>query len=125
MNNVILIGRQTRDGEFIERETNSVYKFTIAVDREFKKDGGPTADFPRVVVFGKQAENCNKYLGKGKLVGVEGRIQTGSYKNEEGKTVYTTDVIADRVEFLSPKNDTTTQEAPEDDFARLNDEIPF
>ena len=124
MNSVVLIGRLTKDGEYIAKETNSVYKFTLAVDREFKKEGGPTADFPRVVVFGKQADNCNKYLAKGKLVGVSGKIQTGSYKNEEGKTVYTTDVIADRVEFLSPKDD-NKGESPEDDFLKLNDEIPF
>ena len=57
-------------------------------------------DFPRVTVFGRQAENCEKFLAKGRLVGVQGRIQTGSYTNRDGATVYTTDVVADRVEFL-------------------------
>jgi len=68
------------------------------VDRPFAKD--KQADFIRITVFGKQAENCEKFLAKGRLAGVQGRIQTGSYKNKEGATVYTTDVVADRVEFL-------------------------
>ncbi len=100
MNNVVLIGRLTRDPElrYIPESQNAVATFTIAVDRPFSKE--KQADFPRITVFGKSAENCERFLTKGRLVGVQGRLQTGSYKNKEGATVYTTDVIADRVEFL-------------------------
>ena len=100
MNNVVLIGRLTRDPElrYIPESQNAVATFTIAVDRPFSKE--KQADFIRITVFGKAAENCERYLIKGRLVAVQGRIQTGSYKNKEGATVYTTDVVADRVEFL-------------------------
>ena len=78
----------------------AVATFTVAIDRPVRAGGEKQTDFPRVTVFGKQAENCEKYLAKGRLVGVQGRIQTGSYQNKDGVTVYTTDVVADRVEFL-------------------------
>ena len=123
MNSVLLVGRLTKDGDFRETESSAVYKFTLAVDREFKQDGGAKADFPRVVVFGKSAENCNKYLSKGKMVAVRGRIQTGSYEDKDGKTVYTTDVIADRVEFLSPSDKGEKHE--EDSYLQLNEDVPF
>jgi len=64
------------------------------------KDKEKKTDFPNITVFGKQAENVEKYLVKGRLVGVQGRLQTGSYKHKDGHTVYTTDVVADRVQFL-------------------------
>ena len=100
MNNVVLIGRLTKDPElrYIPESQNAVATFTLAVDRPFSKE--KQADFIRVTVFGKQAENCERFLAKGRLTAVQGRIQTGSYKNKEGATVYTTDVVADRVEFL-------------------------
>ena len=100
MNNVVLIGRLTKDPElrYIPESQNAVATFTLAVDRPFAKD--KQADFIRITVFGKQAENCERFLAKGRLAGIQGRIQTGSYKNKEGATVYTTDVVADRVEFL-------------------------
>jgi single stranded DNA-binding protein (ssb) len=100
LNNVVLIGRLTKDPElrYIPESQNAVATFTIAVDRPMAKD--KQADFIRITVFGKPAENCERFLTKGRLVGVQGRIQTGSYKNKDGVTVYTTDVIADRVEFL-------------------------
>lgn len=100
MNSVALIGRLTKDPEirYMPESQNAVATFTMAVDRPFSKE--KQADFIRTTVFGKTAENCEKYLSKGKLVGVSGRIQTGSYKNKEGATVYTTEVVADRVEFL-------------------------
>lgn len=94
------------------------------------------ADFPRVTAFGRQAENCEKFLAKGRLVGVQGRIQTGSYTNKDGRTVYTTDVVADRVEFLEwgNKNDSGGAQqpagAPEppaapEGFSYSDDDIPF
>ena len=78
----------------------AVCTFTVAIDRPVRSGGEKQTDFPRVTVFGKQAENCERFLAKGRLVGVQGRLQTGSYTNKDGATVYTTDVVADRVEFL-------------------------
>ncbi len=100
MNSVILIGRLTRDPEvrYISENTMAVATFTIAIDRFGGKE--KKTDFPRVTVFGKQAENCERFLTKGRLVGIQGRLQTGSYTNKDGATVYTTDVVADRVQFL-------------------------
>lgn len=100
MNNVVLIGRLTKDPElrYIPESQNAVATFTMAVDRPFSKE--KQADFIRITVFGKPAENCERFLVKGRMVGIQGRLQTGSYKNKEGATVYTTDVIAERVEFL-------------------------
>jgi len=88
LNNVVLIGRLTRDPElrYIPESQNAVATFTLAVDRPFSKE--KQADFIRITVFGKQAENCERYLAKGRLAAVQGRIQTGSYKNKEGVTVY-------------------------------------
>jgi single-strand DNA-binding protein len=100
MNNVVLIGRLTKDPElrYIPQSETAVANFTLAVDRPLSKE--KTADFIRIVAFGKTAELCEKYISKGRQVGISGRIQTGSYKDKEGKTVYTTEVYADRVEFL-------------------------
>lgn len=136
MNNVVLIGRLTRDPEvrYTANTQMAVATFTLAVDRPVKSGEEKKADFPRVITFGKQAENCEKYLQKGRLVAVQGRIQTGSYKNKEGQTVYTTDVVADRVEFLEwgereQKNTNISAQDPRDDipdgFAALNEDVPF
>lgn len=99
MNNVVLIGRLTRDPEvrYVSESQMAVATFNIAIDRVGKDKG---ADFPRVTCFGKTAELVERFITKGRLVGIQGRIQTGSYKNKEGATIYTTDVVADRVEFL-------------------------
>ena len=101
MNSVQLIGRLTRDPEV--RYTPSqmaVATFTLAIDRPTRQGEERKADFPRITVFGRQAETCEKFLTKGRKVTIEGRIQTGSYQNNKGDTVYTTDVVANRVEFL-------------------------
>jgi single-strand DNA-binding protein len=102
MNNVILIGRLTRDPEVKYTGNNmAIARFSVAIDRGKDKDGNDRgADFPNIVVFGKQAENCEKYLAKGRMVAIQGHLQTGSYDDKDGKKVYTTDVIADRVKFL-------------------------
>ena len=102
MNSVVLIGRLTRDPEtrYTSGSQMAVCSFTIAIDRVTRQGEEKKTDFPRVTVFGKQAENCERFLKKGRLVGVQGRLQTGSYTNKDGATVYTTDVVADRVEFL-------------------------
>ena len=102
MNSVQLIGRLTKDPDmrYTSGSQMAVATFTIAIDRPTKQGEEKKTDFPRITVFGKQAESCEKYLAKGRKVAIEGRIQTGSYQNSEGATVYTTDVIANRVEFL-------------------------
>ena len=101
MNSVALIGRLTRDPEIrYTGDQMAIATFSIAIDRPPRRDGTRETDFPRITVFGRQAENCEKYLKKGRMVGVTGRIQTGSYTNTNGDKVYTTDIVADRVEFL-------------------------
>jgi len=101
MNSVVLIGRLTKDPEvkYTANTQMAVCTFSIAIDR-ITTDGEKKTDFPRITVFKKQAENCERFLKKGRLVGVQGRLQTGSYTNKDGATIYTTDVIAERVEFL-------------------------
>lgn len=100
MNSVILIGRLVRDPEIKYTPSNlAIATFTLAINRVTKVGEEKKADFPRVTVFGKSAENCEKSLVKGRLVGIQGRLQTGSYE-KDGKKVYTTDVVADRVQFL-------------------------
>lgn len=104
MNSVNLVGRLARDPDV--KYTNggtTIARFTVAVDRRFKSEGGPTADFPSVVAFGKTAEFIEKYFKKGQRIGIAGRIQTGSYDDKDGKKVYTTDVIAEAVEFVESK----------------------
>ena len=107
MNSVSLVGRLTRDPEVRYTSSNmAVARFSIAIDRRRGKDGEEQgADFPSIVVFGKQGENCGAYLSKGSQVAITGRIQTGSYTKQDGTKVYTTDVVADRVEFLGGKKD--------------------
>lgn len=110
MNVVVLVGRLARDPEL--RYTNSqmpVCTTTLAVDRQVSRDraaeGQQTADFIRITLFGKQAETFQRYLTKGRQVAIEGRIQTGSYKNQNGDTVYTTDVVVNRFDFIGSRND--------------------
>ncbi len=110
MNHVVLIGRLTRDPElrYVSGSGTAVSQFTLAVDKQLSRDkkqqfeqqGKPTADFIRIVVWGKQAENCANYLKKGRLVAVHGSINVSSYKNNNGETRYSTDVVANNVQFL-------------------------
>ena len=107
MNKAILIGRLTRDPEVRYTSSNrAVCQFSIAVDRPFtnQQTGQREADFINVVVWDKRAENVGKYMSKGRLVAVEGRIQTRNYDNNEGKRVYVTEVVADNVQFLESKS---------------------
>ena len=106
MNSVVLIGRLTRDPElrYTAGTQMAVATFTVAIDRPVRAGGEKQTDFPRVTVFGKQAENCEKFLAKGRLVGVQGRLQTGSYTNKDGQRVYTTDVVVENVEFAESKS---------------------
>lgn len=104
MNVTILVGRLARDPEIkYTNDGKSIARFTVAVDRRFKKEGEDTADFISCVAFGKTAEFVEKYFHKGQRIGLNGRIQTGSYTNKDGQKVYTTDVIADNVEFVESK----------------------
>ncbi|MBN2794836.1 MAG: single-stranded DNA-binding protein [Clostridia bacterium] len=102
MNQVILIGRLTRDPElrFIPNSGTAVARFALAVNREFKREGQPDADFFNVVVWGKQAENCANYLKKGRLVAINGNLRNNNYEDKNGVKHYSVEVLANRVEFL-------------------------
>lgn len=106
INRVVLVGRLTKDPEL--RYTPSgvpVTRFTIAVNRTFtNQQGERETDFINCVAWRKQAENLANYMRKGSLIGIDGRIQTGSYEGQDGKRVYTTEVVADSVQFLEPRS---------------------
>lgn len=134
INNVVLVGRLTRDLELRYTTSNkAAVNFTLAVNRNFKNEKGElTADFIGCTAYGKQAENMARFLNKGSLIGVEGRISTRNFQGKDGKTVYITEVIADKVNFLeSKKQGNNNQQAyPEasnvTDFYDFNSEYnPF
>lgn len=144
MNNVSLVGRLVRDPEvrYGQNESVSVAKFSLAVERRFKRDGDPTVDFINCTVFGKSAEFTEKYFRKGMRVAITGRIQTGSYKNKDGQTVFTTEIIVESQEIAQSKsesNESSTANNAEagkspygssgDDFMSIpegaEDELPF
>ena len=106
MNKAILIGRLTRDPELRYTSSNrAVCQFSIAINRNYtNQQGVRETDFINCVVWDKQAENLAKYITKGRLIAVEGRIQTRSYDNNEGKKVYITEVLANNIQFLESKN---------------------
>jgi single-strand DNA-binding protein len=131
VNKWVGIGRLTRNADV--RYTNKqdgtqmcVARFTLAVDRRFKQEGQPSADFISCVAFGKQGEFIEKYLKQGSKIAVSGRIQTGSYTNKDGNKVYTTDVVIDEVEFAESKN-TNSEPPASGDFVEEVDEnsLPF
>lgn len=115
INRVILVGRLTKDPEYRQTPNGiDVANFTLAVNRNFKsKNGEQQADFINVVVFRNQAQNVNNYLSKGSLAGVDGRIQSRSYENKEGQRVFVTEVVADSVQFLEPKNNNQQSNQPQ------------
>ncbi|MDR1070199.1 MAG: single-stranded DNA-binding protein [Gracilibacteraceae bacterium] len=137
LNRIVLIGRLTKDPEL--RYTPSgvaVAQFTLAVDRNFKtKDGQRETDFITIVVYRQQAENCANYLSKGKLAAVDGRLQIRTYDDNSGQRRWVTEVVADNVRFLSPKDGGSPAAAPRnaapgDDFGAfvevsVEDDIPF
>ena len=124
MNNVQLIGRLTKDPEVKYTQSGmAVARFSLAIDRQVGKGKEKQTDLPNVIVFDKQAENCEKYLKKGLKVAINGRIQTGSYKNKDGNTVYTTDVIANNVEFIEWGE--KQEDVQSDNFTTLPEDIPF
>jgi len=138
MNQVNLTGRLVRDPEVRHTQSGLMQaSFTIAVDKQLSKDkkdalrasGKPTADFPRIVTWGKTAEVVSNNLVKGRKVLVEGMLTTGQYKDQNGTTHYTTDVVANKVEFMDSAQ--AKQEAPSEygaDFTNGmldDDEVPF
>lgn len=136
MNKVILMGRLTRDPEVrysAGDNSTAVARYTLAVNRRFKRDNEPTADFIPCVAFGKATEFAEKWFRQGMQVTISGRIQTGSYTNREGKKVYTTEVVLEEQEFAESKRDGNTP-APQpadagDGFMNIpdgiEDNIPF
>lgn len=134
MNSVQLIGRLTRDPDVRYADSGStIAKFTVAVDRRFKQEGGDTADFINCTAFGKTAEFIEKYFSKGKKIALNGRIQTGSYINKDNIKVYTTDVVVENVEFVESRSGEQgggSTNAPTGDFMNVpdgitDDELPF
>ena len=127
MNKVILMGRLTKDPEVnTTANGNTIARFNLAVDRRYKSDGQPTADFPSIVAFNKTAEFVEKYIHKGMKIALEGRIQTGNY-DKDGVKHYTTDVIADSVEFAESKKADNTQQESGDEWQEMPDnmDLPF
>lgn len=113
MNNVILVGRLTRDPEIRYAEGQkqaAIASYTMAVDRKYKREGQPTADFINCKCFGKNAEFMEKYFRKGMKIAVKGSIQTGSYTNKDGHKIYTTDIIVEEQEFVESKNQSSGAE---------------
>lgn len=103
MNKVLLVGRLTRDPDIYTKEDSICARFSVAVNRRFTSKDHPEADFPSVVAWGETAKFIQKYFRKGQRIGIEGRIQTGSYE-KNGQKVYTTDVVAEHVEFVESKS---------------------
>lgn len=138
MNKVVLVGRIVRDPEvrYSQGENSTaVARYTIAVDRRFKRDGEPTADFINCVTFGKSAEFVEKYFRKGLRISISGRITTNSYTNKDGIKVYTTEITVEEQEFAESKaeseaNKTSNQQATQTntttggEFMNIPDDIP-
>lgn len=139
MNKVIISGRLTSDPKVTYSQAANgplaIAKYRLAVDRRFHRDGEPTADFISCVAFGKAGEFAEKFMTKGRKFIVCGRIQTGSYKNKDGQTVYTTDVIVEEQDFADAKPDGQRAAAPAKDYtpaedfesipADIDEELPF
>lgn len=132
MNTWIGIGRLTRDPEMRQAGETVVARYSLAIDRRFKRDGEPASDFINCVAFGKSAEFAEKYFHKGIKIAVTGHIQTGSYTKQDGTKVYTTNVIVDNQEFVESKSASEgnkTTAVPNDDFMTIPDnvdeELPF
>lgn len=131
MNKVIEIGRLTKDPEVRYSQgangSTAIARYTLAVDRKFKQEGQPTADFINCVAFGKLGEFAEKYLRQGIKIAVTGRIQTGSYTNKDGQKVYTTDVVVEEQEFCESKSQSNSQPQHEpsnnDGFMNIPDGI--
>ena len=118
MNHVTLMGRLTRDPELKYSQSGKAFsKFTVAVNREFNRE---EADFINCTAWGKTAETIAEWLGKGRRIALQGRIQTGSYENKNGDTVYTVEVVADRFEFI---DNSKTQESKNQTYNNNNNDV--
>lgn len=130
MNKVILMGRLTADPE-MKQGTTALCKYTIAVDRRFKRDGEPTADFFNCTAFGKAAEFTQKYFHKGSRILVTGRIENNNYTNKDGQKVYSVGIIVEEQEFCESKKAEGSAPCTEDGDGFMNipsgieDELPF
>lgn len=137
MNKILLCGRLSRDPEVRYGDNQkAVGRFSLAVDRKFKREGDPTADFFNCTAFGKQAEFVEKYLKKGVKMLVIGHVQNDNYTNKDGQTVYSVQVIVDELEFAESKgssgasnNNNAAQQAGQESFMNIpqgiDDELPF
>ena len=138
MNKVILMGRLTKDPEVRYSQGNNpmaIARYTLAVDRKFKRNGEPNADFINCIAFGKNGEFAEKYLHKGIKILVEGRWQSGSYTNRDGQKVYTNDCVVESCEFAESKNASQSErpkpmpQTDSDGFMSIPDgideELPF
>ena len=115
MNKTILIGRSTKDADVRYSQGDkpmAIARISLAVDRKFKQEGQPTADFINCIAFGKTAEVIEKYVVKGTKIAVVGHIQTGSYTNKDGQKVYTTDVVIDELEFCESRSNQQSNSQP-------------
>ena len=128
MNKVFLIGNLTKDPELNQTPNGINYcRFTLAVSRNYSKDGKRDTDFLNIVVWRTQAENCAKYLKKGSKAAVVGSIQTSRYDGKDGSKRYTTDIVAEEIQFLSTRNDNDKEESSGfDDLKPIaDDNLPF
>ena len=133
MNKVIIIGRNTKEIELkMTASQTPVVEFSVAVKRSFKNANGEyESDFFNCVAFSKLAETISRYVRKGDLIGVEGRLQTRNYTNNEGRKIYVTEIMVDNVEFLQPKKQEeqtgyqTYQDAKLEEVDPFEDDIPF
>lgn len=132
MNKVILMGRLTRDPEVRYTQGDepvAIARYNLAVDRKYKKEGEQTADFIPCVAFGKNGQFAEKYLTKGMKIAISGRLQTGSYTNQNGDKVYTTDVVVEEHFFAESKGDSKPQPEPDAGFVAVPDgienDLPF
>ncbi len=125
MNKVVLMGRLSRDADIRQANNTTVARFSLAVDRRFKQEGGQDADFISCVAFGKTAEFIDKYIYKGMKIALEGRIQTGSYTNKDGVKIYTTDVVVEAVEFAESKKQDNNDGAGFEEIDLNDDDLPF
>jgi single-strand DNA-binding protein len=127
MNKIILLGRLTKDAEVKYTQTNNtmVSSFTLAVNRRFKQEGQPDADFINIVAWSKLAEFCSKYFKKGQQVTIVGRLQTRSWEDEQGQKRYVTEVVAEEAYFADSKRE-ETKEVEENPYAITSeDDLPF
>lgn len=133
MNTVIMIGRLTKDPEVSYANSGTtIGRFSIAVDRRFKREGEPTADFFNCVTFGKQADFVEKYLKKGTKIAIVGEIQNNNYTNKDGQKVYSTQIMVNQIEFAESKaaaGQQTQQAAGGTDWMNVSagvaEELPF